>query len=362
MQLNRLWLHNFRSYESLELPLEPGLTALVGPNGSGKTNVVEAVSLLSTLKSFRGAPTESLVRKGATAAIIRATGERDGREVLIELQIGGGKTKAQINKQKLKRARDLLGALRVTVFGPDDLALVKEGPSIRRDYIDDLLVALDPAADRLLSDISKILKQRSALLRSARGGLDDSAATTLDVWDTKLSDRGEELTERRQLLLNDLLKPVNSSYSILADKQTEIGLCYERSWSVPSLAEALAEARSHDVKRQVTSVGPHRDDVLVTIDGFLARTQASQGEQRTVALALRLAGHQLLTDRLGESPLLLLDDVLSELDPTRCAQLLQHVPAGQTLLTSASELPVDTNPDSILNLDQMLDQLAQDSF
>lgn len=362
MQLNRLWLHNFRSYETLELPLEPGLTALVGPNGIGKTNVVEAVSLLSTLKSFRGAPTESLVRKGASTAVIRAVGERDGREVLVELQLGGGKTKAQVNKQKLRRARDLLGALRVTVFGPDDLALVKEGPSVRRTYVDDLLVALDPSADRLLADISKILKQRSALLRSARGVLDDSAATTLDVWDAKLGDRGAELTSRRQRLLEDLLKPANDSYSVLADRATRIGLSYERSWSAESLSEALAEARSHDVKRQITSVGPHRDDVAVTIDGFSARTQASQGEQRTVALALRLAGHQLLTNRLGEPPLLLLDDVLSELDPTRCSQLLQHVPPGQTLLTSASELPVETNPDRILNLEQMLSDLPDSSI
>ncbi len=362
MRLNRLWLYNFRSYDTFELPLEQGLTALVGRNGIGKTNVVEAVSMLASLKSFRGAPTEAMVRQGATNAVIRAEGQRDGREVLIELQIGGGKTKTQINKQKLRRARDLLGALRVTVFGPDDLALVKEGPSVRRDYLDDLLVALDPNADRLLSDIAKILKQRSALLRSARGVLDDSASTTLDIWDSKLSDRGEALTARREQLVTDLLSPANDSYSVLADKQTNIGLGYERSWSAPTLAEALVAARDHDVKRQVNSVGPHRDDVSVTIDGFWARNQASQGEQRTVALALRLAGHQLITDRLGEPPLLLLDDVLSELDPTRCSQLLQHVPVGQTLLTSASELPADTNPDRILNLDEMLNNSSSPLF
>ena len=354
MKLTRLWLHDFRSYDSLNLELHPGFTALIGSNGIGKTNIVEAISLLSTLKSFRGAPTESVIRRGATSAVIRAEGIRDGREVLIELQLGGGKSRAQVNRQKLQRSKDLLGALRVTVFGPDDLALIKEGPSIRRNYLDDLLVTLDPAADRLVSDMAKILKQRSALLRSSRGKLDESASVTLDVWDTKLADRGTLLTNKRQELLDDLVGLTTSSFEVLAGQRTDIGLVYQRSWSQPTLIEALTEARDHDVKRSVTSVGPHRDDVILTIDGFASRTQASQGEQRTLALALRLAGHRLITDRLGEPPLLLLDDVLSELDPHRAARLFEHVPDGQTILTSASELPPETNPDRVLRLDAQL--------
>lgn len=351
MQITRLWLQDFRSYESLELPLDTGLTAIVGANGIGKTNLLEALGLLATLKSFRGAPTESLIRRGSEAAVIRAEGVRDDRDVLIELEVGRRRTRAQVNRQRLQRSRDLLGALRITVFAPDDLALIKEGPSVRRGYLDDVLVALDPKADAVLRDLERILKQRNALLRQSHGRLDEAGLMTLDVWDAKLATTGTDVTNRRESLVAKLTPLVERSYEVLAGTPVPLGATYVRSWEADSLSLALEDVRSVDIRRGVTSVGPHRDELLLRLDGLASRTEASQGEQRTLALALRLAGHLLVTEVLGEPPLLLLDDVLSELDGDRSAALLENLPSGQTVITSATDLPPQTKPDRMLVFD-----------
>ncbi len=348
MRLTTVWLTDFRNYENLEIQLDEGFTAVLGPNGAGKTNLVESLALLATLKSFRRAPTESLIRKGATKAVVRATGIRDDREVLIELELAKGRTRAQVNRQPLKRTRDLLGALRVTVFGPDDLALVKEGPSVRREYVDDLIVALDPAADAVVSDLDRIVRQRNALLRQMSGPNDEASLLTLDIWDEKLAAAGEHLTIRRENLLADLMPLATASYRVLSDTDVDLVAYYNRSWQTERMSEAIAIARANDQRRGSTSVGPHRDDIGVSVGGFDSRTECSQGEQRTLALALRLAGHRLLAERLGEPPLLLLDDVLSELDPDRARALLASLPPGQTVITSAQGLPPDTVPDQIL--------------
>lgn len=359
MLLKTVWITDFRSYGELKVDLDPGFTAILGPNGVGKTNLLEAIYLLATLKSFRGSPTESMVRRGSGSAIVRAMGVRDDREVLVELELAKGRTKAQVNRQKLKRTKDLLGALRVTVFAPDDLALVKEGPGVRRDFLDDLLVAMDPQADAVLSDLDRILKQRNSLLRQCGGRLDEGTGFTLDVWDSKLVSCGEHLTVRRENLLHDLMPLVAESYRTLSSETTEVVATYVRSWATDSMADAVAAARSLDVRRGVTTVGPHRDDVGLSLDDFESRTEASQGEQRTLALALRLAGHRLLSERLGEPPLLLLDDVLSELDHARARALLDSLPPGQTVITSASGLPPGTVPDQVLRHNGQ-DQLVVD--
>ena len=351
MLIQQISLQDYRSYESLDLSLGEGLTAILGPNGVGKTNLLEAIALLGTLKSFRGAPTENLVRQGASQSIVRATGVRDGREVLIELELAKGRTRALVNRQRLQRSRDLLGAMRVTVFAPDDLELIKSGPAIRRDFLDDLIVALDPKADAVIADVDRILKQRNALLRQSAGRLDDMTAATLDVWDSKLAAAGAHLTIRRENTLSDLMPLAATAYAQLAGATTDVVASYQRSWSSDEMADAIAAARNEDVRRGVSSVGPHRDDVSLRIDGFDSRTEASQGEQRTLALALRMAGHRLITDEVGESPLLLLDDVLSELDPGRAHALLANLPPGQTVITSASGLPTATVPDQILHHD-----------
>jgi len=351
MHLKRLWLSDFRSHESVTLDLPAGLTFVCGPNGIGKTNLLEAVGFLATMKSFRGATTETMIRSGASSAVIRAEGERDGRELLIELELGKGKTRAQINRQRLRRGSDLLGALRVTVFAPDDLALVKGGPKERRRFLDDLLVSLDPQADTILVDMERTLKHRNALLRQAHGRISSEIAMTLDVWDDRLATTGQTVTERRESLVASLMPYFVEAYEDLSRRSVNLCARYQRSWQGDCLGDALKSGRSDDARRGVTLIGPHRDDLELSLEAMAARNTASQGEQRTIALALRLAGHRLVTARLGEPPLLLLDDVLSEFDDQRSEALMLNLPQGQAIITSATVGPAADKAERFLQFD-----------
>jgi DNA replication and repair protein RecF len=351
--LRRLWLTDFRSYPSAEVTFADGLTAIVGANGAGKTNLLEAIGWLAAMRSFRGVPTEALVRQDAERAVVRAEVEHPDRTTLIEAElIGHGRNRVQVNRQRLARARDLVGALRVTVFSPDDLALVKGGPSERRRYLDDTLVALHPRHDALQREVERVLAQRNALLRQAKGRLDESAAFTLDVWDAKLAASGEELAAARERLVDTVGPAIRGSYASVAslpEADVAVDLWYRRSWAGP-LSEALATGRGDDVRRSVSLVGPHRDELEIGLSGRPARTHASQGEQRALALALRLAGHTVVTEAVGSPPILLLDDVFSELDPDRAHALLVGLPAGQKVLTTAGGLPPGARPDRLLRI------------
>ena len=351
MELQHLWLTDFRSYAGVEVEFAAGLTVLLGANGEGKTNLMEAVAYLATLSSFRGAPNDALVRHGATSAVIRAEGRREGRQLLVEAEVTTtGRGRVQVNKQRLARSRDLLGALRVSVFSPDDLDLVKGGPAERRRYLDDTLVARQPKLDVVRSDLERVLRQRNALLRGARGRLSADVESTLAVWDTKLVDAGEALATARATLIDALAPVLAEAYDQVAGRNAHVALAYQAPWREQGLGVALEAARDDELRRGVSLVGPHRDELLVTIDGLPARTHASQGEQRSVALALRLAAHRVVTEAAGSPPILLLDDVFSELDPERSAALLEHLPVGQTLLSSASGLPPGAEPELVLRV------------
>lgn len=351
MLIHRLWLTDFRGYTTAEATFDDGLTAVIGANGQGKTNLIEAIAYLATLRSFRGASTDALVRSGAETAVVRAEAERDGRRLLLEAELNRrGRNRAQLNRQPLRRAADLLGALQVSVFSPDDLALIKGGPSERRDYLDAALVSLQARNDRLRTDVERVLRQRAALLRQSGGRLSTEIELTLDVFDAKLVDVGEELAEARDVLVAELAPAVSAAYEQVARRSAEVVLRYDAPWRVAGLAEGLRSARSHDLRRGVTTVGPHRDDLEVLLHGLPARTHASQGEQRSLALALRLAAHELVTARIGTPPVLLLDDVFSELDPDRSDALLHSLPAGQTVLTTASGLPTGAVPGRVLRI------------
>ena len=352
MHLQRLWLTDFRSYSSAELTFAPGLTALLGANGQGKTNIMEAVGYLATLSSFRGAPTEALVRSGADSAIVRAEGEREGRSLLIEAEISPtGRSRVQVNRQRLTRTRDLLGALRVSVFSPDDLELVKGGPAERRRYLDETLVARRPAVDVLRSDLDRILRQRNALLKQSGGRLSPEVEATLLVWDAKLVTAGEALADARIALIADMAGVLARAYDDVAGLSADVVAHYDAPWRAGGLAAALEAARRDELRRGTSLVGPHRDELLLTINGLPARTHASQGEQRSLALALRLAAHRVVTDSTGTPPILLLDDVFSELDPDRSWALLAHLPVGQTLLSSATGLPPGATPEQTYRIE-----------
>jgi DNA replication and repair protein RecF len=344
----RLWLTDFRNYTEVEVePAPDGLTAIVGANGEGKTNLLEAVGYLATLSSFRGAPGAALVREGCDSAIVRAEVERESREVLLEAQLAvTGRDRVLVNRQPLRRTRDLLGALRVSVFSPDDLVLVKGAPSGRREFLDDTVVALHAKHDALRSDVDRILRQRGALLKQAGGRLTAEIESTLDVWDAKLATAGQALVEARQETLAVIEPEVVKAYGQLAGTGAVVSLRYLQSWAGDLLA-ALAASRADDLRRAATLVGPHRDDVVLAIDGLPARTHASQGEQRSLALALRLAAHRAVADLTGTPPVLLLDDVFSELDPARSEALIAHIPDGQALVSTTGLLPSAARPDRV---------------
>jgi DNA replication and repair protein RecF len=350
--VRRLWLTDWRNHDALDLSFAAGLTAVVGANGQGKTNLVEAIAYLATLDSFRGAPADALVRVGADAAVVRAeVVHDDGRELLVEAELARvGRARVQVNRQRLARSRDLLGVLRASVFSPDDLELVKGGPAERRRYLDDTLVALHPRNDALRNDLDRVLRQRSTLLKQAGGRLSGDVALTLDVWDAKLAQLGEALAAARAALIEVLSPRVTLAYERLAERPSAISLRYDAPWRSVGLAEALAAGRAEDVRRQQCLVGPHRDELLLAVNALPARTHGSQGESRTLALALRLAAHETVTEQVGSPPVLLLDDVFSELDPQRSAALLAHLPRGQVILTTAGGLPDGVSAERIVTM------------
>ncbi len=351
MWLRHLWINDFRNYSAAELELPSGLTVVRGANGEGKTSLLEVVGYLATLASFRGVPSEALVRQGCVQAVVRGEGERAGRQLLVEAEIAaGGRGRVAVNKQRLRRTADLLDALRVSVFSPDDLELVKGGPSNRRRYLDDTLVGLHPRHDVLRRDLERILRQRTALLRQSGGRLTPDVDTTLDVWDAKLVVAGEGLADARADLVARLEPALAKAYADLAPGNAELSARYDAPWRAAGLASGLAAARAEELRRGLCLVGPHRDDLDLRINSMPARTHASQGEQRSMALALRLAAHRLVADGLDEVPVLLLDDVFSELDPIRSEALLAHLPVGQAMLTTAGPVPAGATPDQVVTV------------
>ena len=360
MRVQRLWLTDFRNYETAGVELPPGLTVVVGGNGEGKTNLLEAIGYLTTLESFRGAPGEALVRQGCGRAVVRGEGERAGRSLLIEAEIPAagrtrGRARVALNRQPLRRAADLLGALVTSVFAPDDLDLVKGGPSGRRRYLDDALVSLHPRNDALRRDLERILRQRTALLRDTGGRLSPALEPTLDVWDSKLASVGDALGAARADLVARLEPVVAKAYDDLAQGSGDGGggsvtVEYDAPWREAGLAAALEASRAEELRRGVCLVGPHRDELVLSIAAMPARTHASQGEQRCLALALRLGAHHLVGETLGEPPILLLDDVFSELDADRGLALLDHLPPGQAILTTTGAVPPSARPERVVTV------------
>ena len=341
MHLLSLTITDFRNIGQLTLEPDPsGTTVITGPNGAGKTSVLEAVGYLATLRSFRGASRDAMVRHGAARAVLRAETRVDDRAIGIEAELAAeGPSRTFVNRQRVRRRTDLHDALRATVFTPEAIQVVRGAPGDRRRFLDETLAVVDPKESRHADEVERILHQRAALLRTTRGRrVTGEVATTLEVWDTRLDTAGTALADARAALVADLAPLTESHYERLAGGETRVVLDYQRSWSGPLLA-ALAGTRDRDVERGATSVGPHRDELGLTLDGLAGRSHASQGEQRTLALALELAAHQLATERLGSPPVLLLDDVFSELDPHRSEALLQGLPPGQTLVTSAVAPP-----------------------
>jgi len=350
MYVRHLSVTDFRSYDEASLDLEPGVTALVGPNGQGKTNLVEALGYLATLGSHRVALDAPLVRAGAERAVVRSVVVRDGRDTSVEVEISPGRAnRAKLGGSPVPKPREILGALRTVLFAPEDLALVKGDPSDRRRFLDELLVARFPRYAGVRADYDRVLKQRNALLKSAaaarrQGG---SALRTLDVWDQHLAEAGAALLAGRHDLVEAMRPLLDKAYTAVSRGGGPAGVAYksslpddvaasaDRELLSAALAAGLAAVREQELDRGITLVGPHRDDLVLTLGDLPAKGYASHGESWSVALALRLAAYDLLRSDGGE-PVLILDDVFAELDDSRRTQLAEVVaPAEQVLITAA---------------------------
>ncbi|MFZ8981263.1 MAG: DNA replication/repair protein RecF [Candidatus Nanopelagicales bacterium] len=339
-------LADVRNYETLEVGLEPGINAFVGPNGQGKTNLVEAVAYLSTLGSHRVATDAPLVRRGAERAVIRADVTRDDRSLLLEIEVTPGRAnRARINRAPVTKTREILGILRTVVFAPEDLALVKGDPGERRRFLDDLLVQRHPRLAGTRADYDRVLRQRNALLKSsgaARRTNLEEVVRTLEAWDEQLSRLGAEIITARRELTAALAPLASQAYQELVPASDTIGLRYRSvidDVEAPDVTAALLSEidrrRKEELDRGITLVGPHRDDVDVTLGPVPLKGYASHGESWSAALAMRLAAYDLLTAESG-APVLVLDDVFAELDVRRRAHLAERVAeAPQVLITAA---------------------------
>lgn len=394
MYVSHLSLVDFRCYENVDVELVEGVNAFVGPNGQGKTNLVEAIGYVATLGSHRVASDAPLIRFGAHRAMIRTRIIRGDRASTAELEITQGKAnRARLNRAAPTRARDVLGLLHVVVFAPEDLVLVKGDPDARRSFLDSLMVQLSPRLAGVAADYDKVLRQRSALLKSAKmtrrsthgrgssssGELPGANAggdlRTLDVWDLKLAELGAQIIDFRRRAILALSPYVASAYEHVSSGQGTAEIVYRSSLEQhlePDEAAAMAEntsialleaqildalmrLRSREIERGVCLVGPHRDDVGLSIGGLPAKGYASHGESWSLALALRLGSYDLLTSGPMESaganldvnrdlaplgddaePVLVLDDVFAELDVRRRDRLAERVAqAKQVLITAA---------------------------
>ncbi|MFD9083872.1 DNA replication/repair protein RecF [Streptomyces erythrochromogenes] len=354
MHVSHLSLADFRSYARAEVPLDPGVTAFVGPNGQGKTNLVEAVGYLATLGSHRVSSDAPLVRMGADRAVVRAAVVQGERQQLVELELNPGRAnRARINRSSQVRPRDVLGIVRTVLFAPEDLALVKGDPGERRKFLDELVTARSPRMAGVRSDYERVLKQRNTLLKSAamarRHGGRSMDLSTLDVWDQHLARAGAELLAQRLDLIATLLPLADKAYEQLAPGGGPLGLAYKCSAGEPVdsgeartrealyevLLAALGEVRKQEIERGVTLVGPHRDDVALRLGELPAKGYASHGESWSYALALRLASYELLRSE-GSEPVLILDDVFAELDARRRERLAELVAPGEQVLVTAA--------------------------
>ena len=351
MHVAHLSLADFRSYARVEVPLDPGVTVFTGPNGQGKTNLVEAVGYVATLGSHRVAGDGPLVRQGAERAVIRAAVVRDERQTLVELELNPGKTnRARINRSDNVRPRDVLGLLRTVLFAPEDLALVKGDPGERRRFLDELLVARVPRLAGVRQDYERVLKQRNALLKSAamaRRASGRVELSTLDVWDDHLARAGAELLAARLDLVAALQPLVRAAYEELAPGGGPTLLVYRssvgedaeltggREGLYQELLRALGGVRKQEIERGITLVGPHRDELGLRLGDLPAKGYASHGESWSFALGLRLASYELLRADGGE-PVLVLDDVFAELDTRRRERLAELVAPGEQVLVTAA--------------------------
>ena len=362
MYVRHLGLRDFRSWAHADLELHPGRTVFVGPNGFGKTNLIEALWYSTTLSSHRVAADMPLIRAGADRAVVSAIVVNDGRECAIDIEIAAGRAnKARLNRSPVRSTREVVGVLRAVLFAPEDLALVRGDPADRRRYLDDLATVRRPAIAGVRADYDKVLRQRTALLKSVSGARyrgDQGALDTLDVWDGRLAEHGAELMAARIDLVNELAPEVEKAYQLVAPGSRPASIAYraslgahnpedfegsDREFLEAALLAALSARRDAELERGMCLVGPHRDDLELRFGDQPAKGFASHGESWSFAVALRLAAYELLRAD-GSDPVLLLDDVFAELDAGRRRALASVAESAEQVLVTAAvleDIPAD---------------------
>jgi DNA replication and repair protein RecF len=360
--VRHLGLRDFRSWAHADLELQPGRTVFVGSNGFGKTNLLEALWYSTTLGSHRVGTDMPLIRTGADRAVVSTIVVNEGRECAIDLEIAAGRAnKARLNRSPVRSTREVVGVLRAVLFAPEDLALVRGDPADRRRYLDDLATVRRPAIAGVRSDYDKVLRQRTALLKSVSGARyrsDQSAFATLDVWDSRLAEHGAELMAARIGLVNELAPEVEKAYQLLAPGSHPVSIAYrtslgtdreggseggDREFLEAALLAALSARRDAELERGMCLVGPHRDDLELRLGDQLAKGFVSHGESWSFAVALRLAAYELLRAD-GSEPVLLLDDVFAELDGMRRRALATVAESAEQVLVTAAvleDIPAD---------------------
>lgn len=339
-----MWLTDFRNHLTTDVELSEQTTLVVGLNGHGKTNLIEGIHLLSGAKSFRGAKVDALVADGKQSAYLRAEVDQNGRSSLVEIELAPqGRSKAQVNKQKVKRFRDLGDTVRIVVFSPDDLEIIKGSPSVRRALLDETIAVGSAEFRAVRTEFDQILRQRNNLLKQARGRHTDELESNLLIWDNQLIEAAETIGKQRANFVASIQPVVADFYQRVAGVTSDVALLLDSDWRDDGLAAALVKCRADEVRRGMTLVGPHRDDLTILLGSLSSRSHASQGEQRSLALALRLASYVYVEQVTGDQSVVLLDDVFSELDENRARRLVECLPDSQIILTSAT----GTVPDGI---------------
>ena len=358
MYVRHLTLRDFRSWPHVDLELTPGRTVFVGSNGFGKTNLVEALWYCATLGSHRVGTDAPLIRVGADRAMVSTIVVSEGRELAVDIEIAAGRAnKARLNRSPVRSTREVLGAVRAVLFAPEDLALVRGDPAERRRYLDELATVRRPVIAGIRADYEKVLRQRTALLKSAGGSrsrVDTGLLDTLAVWDGHLAAHGARLMAARLELVNLLAPEVEKAYQLLAPSSRPAAIGYRAGIEGPDvgtgadelealLLDGLAKRRTAELERGMCLVGPHRDDLELRLGEQPAKGFASHGESWSMALSLRLAAYELLRAE-GSEPVLILDDVFAELDTARRTALAQVASAAEQVLITAAvgeDIPAD---------------------
>ncbi len=332
MYIRSLELNDYRNYDKVSIKFDKGINILYGNNAQGKTNILEAIYLCSTTKSHRGNKDKEVIRFGCKESHIRALFNKNEVDYQIDIHLRNEKSKGiAINGVKLKKAAELLGLANIIIFSPEDLSIIKNGPSDRRRFVDAELCQLDKVYLYNLTNYNKIVNQRNNLLKDIL--IHPELRDTLDVWDMQLVNIGNKIIERRKLFVDQLNEIISDIHNNISGGKEELEIIYDPNVNIEEYEEKLKKHREKDIRYKLTSVGPHRDDFIFLINEIDTKKYGSQGQQRTAALSLKLAEIRLVEKIAGSTPILLLDDVLSELDGGRQNYLLNSIKNIQTIVT-----------------------------